>query len=208
MKSHFWNVTSASQGYCLATSQCIKIDHKIIIGSLSLFIDSSPFDFKNCIYKYEDLFYFPFFFIIWKIINSITNMSKSVRFNPIDTIIITYSADEYDRSCFASVIPTSYTFRPSTIPATVTAQVVTLPQSRPVIKPLDLSMIPNSRRRVLDSPIIPNDMTMKKLSNKKPRLSINTQSLTPLFFSGLSTHYKCKDGEEEEHGYLIPVMSC
>lgn len=137
-------------------------------------------------------------------------MSKSVHFNPIDTIITTYSADEYDRSCFASAIPTSYTFRPSPIPTTVTTQVVTVPQSRPFIKPLDLSVIPNSRRRVLDSPITPNniDMTMKKSSNKKPRLSINTQSLTPLFFSGLSTHYKCKDGEEEEHGYLIPVMAC
>ncbi|KAG2208122.1 hypothetical protein INT47_010484 [Mucor saturninus] len=135
-------------------------------------------------------------------------MSKSVRFNNSDTIIITYSADEYDRSCFASVIPTSYTFRPSSIPTTAITQVVTVPQSRPVIKPLDLSVIPNSRRRVLDSPITPTNADLKKLSNKKPRLSINTQSLTPLFFSGLSTHYKCKDGEEEEHGYLIPVMSC
>lgn len=135
-------------------------------------------------------------------------MSKSVHFSDSDTIIITYSADEYDRSCFASVIPTSYTFRPSPIPTTVITQVVTVPQSRPVIKPLDLSVIPNSRRRVLDSPIAPNNDDIKKLSNKKPRLSINTQSLTPLFFSGLSTHYKCKDGEEEEHGYLIPVISC
>ncbi|KAG2232163.1 hypothetical protein BDF21DRAFT_409327 [Thamnidium elegans] len=129
-------------------------------------------------------------------------MSKYVRFNPIDTIFTTYSSDEYDRSCFASVIPTAYTFRPI-INTPVTTQV--LPQTRPTIKPLDLSVIPNSRRRALDSPIT---TPLKKSLNKKPKLSINTQSLTPLFFSGLSTHYKCKEGEEEEHGYLIPVVAC
>ncbi|KAI9272400.1 hypothetical protein EDC94DRAFT_259196 [Helicostylum pulchrum] len=131
-------------------------------------------------------------------------MTKSVRFNLIDTIFTTYSADEYDRSCFASVIPTAYTFRPIvSAPPPVTSQV--LPQTRPTIKPLDLSVIPNSRRRALDSPVTP---PLKKTLNKKPKLSINTQSLTPLFFSGLSTHYKCKEGEEEEHGYLIPVVAC
>lgn len=130
-------------------------------------------------------------------------MSKSVRFNPVDTIFTTYSADEYDRSCFASVIPTAYTFRPIIGTPPVTSQV--LPQTRPTIKPLDLSVIPNSRRRALDSPVTPSP---HKSLSKKPKLSINTQSLTPLFFSGLSTHYKCKEGEEEEHGYLIPVVAC
>jgi hypothetical protein len=148
-------------------------------------------------------------------------MSKSVRFNPIDEIITTYSADEYDRSCFASAIPISYTFRPavcsspiviaSPVPAVSTAAA---PIQRPAIKPLDLSVIPNSRRRALESPNTPNNnndtTTIKTInkSSKKPRLSINTQSLTPLFFSGLSTHYKCKDEEEEEHGYLVPVLAC
>ncbi|CAO3638775.1 unnamed protein product [Mucor hiemalis] len=138
-------------------------------------------------------------------------MSKSVRFNPIDTIITTYSADEYDRSCFASVIPTSYTFRPALAEIPSTPNTIKSTASRPSIKPLDLSIVPNSRRRALESPTTPtfeNTNTLKKTSNKKPRLSINTQSLTPLFFSGLSTHYKCKDEEEEEHGYLVPVMAC
>lgn len=150
-----------------------------------------------------------FFFSIIQTNNII--MSKSVRFNPIDTIVMTYSADEYDRSCFASVIPIAYTFRPlsSSVPITHHNQVV--PQqtsSRPIIKPLDLSVIPNSRRRALESPMTPPILGLKKTSSKKPKLSINTQSLTPLFFSGLSTHYKSKEGEEEEHGYLIPVAAC
>lgn len=135
-------------------------------------------------------------------------MSKSVRFNPVDTIIVTYSADEYDRSCFASALPITYTFRPV---ATTNATTITPPpimtnqtSTRPVIKPLDLSVIPNSRRRVLNSPV---EKPVKQ--SKKPKLSINTQSLTPLFFSGLSTHYKCKnEDDEEEHGFLIPVMAC
>ncbi|KAI9345766.1 hypothetical protein BD770DRAFT_184264 [Pilaira anomala] len=138
-------------------------------------------------------------------------MSKSVRFNPIDTIVMTYSADEYDRSCFASVIPIAYTFRPSSsssVPVTNNNQVVPHQTSRPMIKPLDLSVIPNSRRRALESPMTPPILGLKKTANKKPKLSINTQSLTPLFFSGLSTHYKSKEDEEEEHGYLIPVAAC
>jgi hypothetical protein len=130
-------------------------------------------------------------------------MSKSVRFHPVDTIIVTYSADEYDRSCFASALPITYTFRPAPIP-TVTAPPPIITSARPVIKPLDLSVIPNSRRRVLDSPV---EKPVKQ--SKKPKLSINTQSLTPLFFTGLSTHYKCKnEDDEEEHGFLIPVMAC
>lgn len=139
-------------------------------------------------------------------------MSKSVRFNPIDTIIITFSADEYDRSCFASVIPTTYTFRPSLPTPNVTIKPATIscqPATRPTIKPLDLSIIPNSRRRALESPTSPSTASPTNTNErKKPRLSINTQSLTPLFFSGLSTHYKCKDDEEEEHGYLVPMMAC
>jgi hypothetical protein len=133
-------------------------------------------------------------------------MSKSVRFNPVDTIIVTYSADEYDRSCFASAMPIAYTFRPAvtTLPPPITAKQVAPATSRPVIKPLDLSVIPNSRRRILDSPV---EKPVKQ--SKKPKLSINTQSLTPLFFTELSTHYKCKnEDDEEEHGFLIPAIAC
>lgn len=146
--------------------------------------------------------------------------TKSVRFNPINTIITTYSADEYDRSCFASsVMPTSYTFRPlppcvsqpqqaiTTTPEFLAATPIVPSQcKRPMIKPLDLSVIPNSRRRALESPPLTPSTPLN--NKKKPRLSINTTSLTPLFFSGLSTHYKCRDeDEEEEHGYLVPVMA-
>lgn len=144
-------------------------------------------------------------------INKITNMSKSVRFSPEITTFITYSADEYDRSCFASCNPIQYTFAIPTVstestPMTTTSMIPTQQQDRPAIKPLDLSIIPNSRRRALDSP---NTVETPRLNSKKPKLTINTQSLTPLFFSGLSTHYKCKnEDEEEEHGYLIPVMAC
>lgn len=159
--------------------------------------------------------YFPLIFTSLCIFHKINiNMSKSVRFNPIDTIFTTYSADEYDRSCFASVIPTSYTFRPVLADIPSTPNTLKSITARPNIKPLDLSIVPNSRRRALESPTTPTDnnvnntTNLKKTSNKKPRLSINTQSLTPLFFSGLSTHYKCKDDEEEEHGYLVPVMAC
>ncbi|KAI7900068.1 uncharacterized protein BX663DRAFT_518459 [Cokeromyces recurvatus] len=66
----------------------------------------------------------------------------------------------------------------------VSQQQVTI--TRPLIKPLDLSIIKPSRR---------------------PKLTINTHSLTPLFFTQLSTHYTCKNEEEEENGFLIPVMS-
>jgi hypothetical protein len=114
---------------------------------------------------------------------------KSVTFNPIETVHITYSAEEYDRSRYASMPITSFTFRPLIIQTPPSNHNI-----RPVIKPLDLSMIPNSRRRAL-----PFDNT----SCKRPKLSIDTQSLTPLFFSGLSTHYTL----EEEDGYLIPLSA-
>lgn len=94
---------------------------------------------------------------------------KSVSFNPIDTVYTTYSSDEYDRSRFASVQPTSFKPNPQFVPTT-TGHV---------------------------------DSACPK-NSKKPKLSINTQSLTPLFFTGLSTHYKCND--EEEESYLIPVL--
>ncbi|KAI8643855.1 hypothetical protein BD408DRAFT_414325 [Parasitella parasitica] len=137
-------------------------------------------------------------------------MSKFVRFNPEITIFTTYSADEYDRSCFASTQPIQYTF---TIPSVADSTASTIipviqhqQQDRPPIMPLDLSFIPNSRRRAFESPSTPET---PKINSKKPKLTINTQSLTPLFFSGLSTHYKCKnEDDEEEHGYLIPVMAC
>ncbi|GAN10413.1 hypothetical protein MAM1_0352c09954 [Mucor ambiguus] len=138
-------------------------------------------------------------------------MSKSVRFNPEITTFVTYSADEYDRSCFAAFNPIQYTFALPTTPIestpTTTSMIPTQQQQdRPAIKPLDLSIIPNSRRRALDSPTA---VQAPRLNSKKPKLTINTQSLTPLFFSGLSTHYKCKnEDDEEEHGYLIPVMAC
>ncbi|CAO3651049.1 unnamed protein product [Mucor fragilis] len=137
-------------------------------------------------------------------------MSKSVRFNPEITTFTTYSADEYDRSCFAACNPIQYTFAiPTTASIEFTPTTSMIPveqQDRPAIKPLDLSIIPNSRRRVLDSP---TTVEAPRLNSKKPKLTINTQSLTPLFFSGLSTHYKCKnEDDEEEHGYLIPVMAC
>ncbi|KAF1799362.1 hypothetical protein V8B55DRAFT_1537826 [Mucor lusitanicus] len=137
-------------------------------------------------------------------------MSKSVRFNPEITTFITYGADEYDRSCFAACNPIQYTFAiPTTttpIESAATCMIPAQQQDRPAIKPLDLSIIPNSRRRALDSPTA---VQAPRLNSKKPKLTINTQSLTPLFFSGLSTHYKCKnEDDEEEHGYLIPVMAC
>ncbi|KAI8054201.1 uncharacterized protein B0P05DRAFT_575439 [Gilbertella persicaria] len=135
-------------------------------------------------------------------------MLKTVRFHPIDTIIMTYSADEYDRSCFASASPIKYVFRPAQqTPVVLPVPIQTNNTTKPVIKPLDLSMIPNSRRRVIDSPIQEANHVNNK--TKRPKLSINTQSLTPLFFSGLSTHYKYKnEDEEEEHGFLIPVLAC
>lgn len=136
-------------------------------------------------------------------------MSKSVRFNTEITTFTTYSADEYDRSCFASIKPVQYTFTvPTTESITPAKSIIPIQQhqDRPTIKPLNLSIIPNSRRRALESP---NVVETPRKNNKKPKLTINTQSLTPLFFSGLSTHYKCKnEDEEEEHGYLIPVMAC
>ncbi|CEP14004.1 hypothetical protein [Parasitella parasitica] len=135
-------------------------------------------------------------------------MSKSVRFNLEITTFTTYSADEYDRSCFASTQPIQYTYTIPSISESTTAVIPTAqhqPQDRPDIKPLNLSIIPNSRRRALESPNTPET---PKMNLKKPKLTINTQSLTPLFFSGLSTHYKCKEEDEEEHGYLIPVMAC
>ncbi|KAL9555422.1 hypothetical protein MBANPS3_002362 [Mucor bainieri] len=128
-------------------------------------------------------------------------MSKSVRFNPEITTFTTYSADEYDRSCFAACNPIQYTFAIPSTPtttATTTSMIPTQQQDRPAIKPLDL--------RALDSPTA---VQAPRPNCKKPKLTINTQSLTPLFFSGLSTHYKCKnEDDEEEHGYLIPVMAC
>ncbi|KAG2196013.1 hypothetical protein INT46_007784 [Mucor plumbeus] len=136
-------------------------------------------------------------------------MSKSVHFNTEITTFTTYSADEYDRSCFASIKPVQYTFTiPITESITPAKSITSIQQhqDRPTIKPLNLSIIPNSRRRALESP---NATEAPRKINKKPKLTINTQSLTPLFFSGLSTHYKCKnEDDEEEHGYLIPAMAC
>ncbi|KAI8984096.1 hypothetical protein BDF20DRAFT_833631 [Mycotypha africana] len=159
--------------------------------------------------------------------------AKSVRFDPVETIYTTYSADEYDRSRFAfRSSPKQYTiFRPNmsanTIAAvdllskittdatdkcspTVTAAVT---DSRLFIPSLDLSVIPNSRRRLLDSSTDEIEVSFSSSSTtkktKKPKLTINTHSLTPLIFTELTTHYKCKpEDEEEEHGYLIPVSAC
>ncbi|KAI8885278.1 hypothetical protein K501DRAFT_215905 [Backusella circina FSU 941] len=132
-------------------------------------------------------------------------MTKSVRFSDDITIIPTYSSDEYDRSCFAfsEPMPISYTFRPPTPPKYEEEEtvIITSNNNRPMIKPLNLSLVPNSRRRALDSPF--EETPIKK--TRKPKLTINTQfNNGPLFFTGLSTHYKCKE-EEEEQGYLIPV---
>ncbi|OBZ84961.1 hypothetical protein A0J61_06993 [Choanephora cucurbitarum] len=141
-------------------------------------------------------------------------MPKTVRFDPIDTVIITYSAEEYDRSYFVSAVPVTYSFRPVVSDVTMNTPVLsttTQPShhtGRPSIKPLDLSIVPNSHRRALESPIQPEVDSINDKKTKRPKLSINTQSLTPLFFSELSTHYKCKnEDEEEEHGFLIPVMA-
>lgn len=43
-------------------------------------------------------------------------------------------------------------------------------------------------------------------TTRKPKLSINTHSLTPLFFTAVSTNYNCNDDNEEE-GYLIPTIA-
>lgn len=124
---------------------------------------------------------------------------KSVTFKEsLETVYSTYSADEYDRSRYASIPITSFTFKP--IHTTTQRQDIVNNTTRPAIKPLDLSIIPNSRRRALNSPQL---STPTKSTCKKPKLSIDTQSLTPLFFSGLSTHYK----NEDEDGYLIPVSA-
>lgn len=143
-------------------------------------------------------------------------MTKSVSFNSKDTIHYTYSSEEYDRSYFAYITPCmKYTFHSlykEDASKEITEITRNTPQlcnsNRPPIKPLNLSVVPNSRRRALDSPV-ENTTFTKKLRNK-PNLSINTKSLSdgPLFFTGLSTHYKCKDDEEEEYGYLIPVSAC
>ncbi|KAI8380797.1 hypothetical protein BD560DRAFT_387136 [Blakeslea trispora] len=139
-------------------------------------------------------------------------MPKAVRFDPVDTVIITYSAEEYDRSYFMSTSHSVYSFRPVVSDVTIDTPVLSISApnntARPSIKPLDLSVIPNSRRRVLDSPVQPEPSYINNTKkNKKPKLSINTQSFTPLFFSELSTHYKCKNEEEEEHGFLVSVMA-
>jgi hypothetical protein len=129
-------------------------------------------------------------------------MTKSVRFSDEITTIPTYSSEEYDRSCFAfsEPMPIAYTFRPPT-PPKYEEPVILSTTARPMIKPLNLSIVPNSRRRALESPF--EETPIKK--TRKPKLTINTQfNNGPMFFTGLSTHYKCKD-EEEEQGYLIPV---
>ncbi|ORE09228.1 hypothetical protein BCV72DRAFT_223744 [Rhizopus microsporus var. microsporus] len=143
-------------------------------------------------------------------------MKKTVTFEPIDTIYYTYSSEEYDRSYFAYITPCiKYTFRPMPGLDCEPIKSSAIPQkqqqcngNRPPIAPLDLSVIPNSRRRVLNSPVENSSSTKK--SRNKPNLSINTKLLPegPLFFTGLSTHYKYKEEEEEDYGYLIPVSAC
>ncbi|KAG1472778.1 hypothetical protein G6F56_001331 [Rhizopus delemar] len=142
-------------------------------------------------------------------------MVKSVSFNLADTICYTYSSEEYDRSYFAYIEPCikyTFPFLPENTSNQLTGSTTNSLQqcngNRPSIKPLDLSIVPNSRRRTLESPT-ENNISAKKVRNR-PSLSINTKTLSegPLFFTGLSTHYKCKDDEEEECGYLIPVSAC
>ncbi|KAI9478908.1 MAG: hypothetical protein EXX96DRAFT_572683 [Benjaminiella poitrasii] len=128
-------------------------------------------------------------------------MSKTVRFNPVNTINLTYSADEYDRSCFFYTTTANCTFRPALSQTKLISKTVTSIASnmtRPAIKPLDLSSIICSKENKV------------KVNKKRPKLTINTQSLTPLFFTQLSTHYKCKEEDDDEEcgeEYLIPVMA-
>ncbi|KAI9249530.1 hypothetical protein BY458DRAFT_525492 [Sporodiniella umbellata] len=79
-------------------------------------------------------------------------MTKSVTFYSSNTVYSTYSAEEYDRSHF----PSSQAWSDYITPfpkKTVCSKFITEPQthqnSRSCIKPLDLSSIPNARRRAL-----------------------------------------------------------
>ncbi|KAI8994783.1 hypothetical protein BDB01DRAFT_774069 [Pilobolus umbonatus] len=139
------------------------------------------------------------------------HMKKSVTFNPNDTILSTYSSTEYDRSYFNVYPLHQYTFRPIAPSPVVDTPIHYNDQMRPIITPLDLSIVPNSRRRALNSPSDNDHHDHENATKKsrKPHLFINTQSMKgPLFFTTLSTHYKYKDEEEEDHGYLIPVTAC
>lgn len=116
-------------------------------------------------------------------------MSKSVQFHTEEpTIWTTYSPVEYDRSyCSPSCM---YTFAPiASLPPPVNTTTINnqTKQSRPFIKPLDLSMIPNSSRRSVDPELD------SIVNSKKPELSVDTRTMTPSFFSA-----HCEYQEEEE----------
>ncbi|KAF1799350.1 hypothetical protein V8B55DRAFT_1537727 [Mucor lusitanicus] len=84
-------------------------------------------------------------------------MPKSVQFQTEATIHFTYSSLEYDRSLSLSSsqsIPSHSTVYASPLPQRSTINITKIcrsNQSRPFIKPLDLSLVPNSSRRALDS---------------------------------------------------------
>ncbi|KAG2196014.1 hypothetical protein INT46_007785 [Mucor plumbeus] len=116
-------------------------------------------------------------------------MSKSVQFhveNP--TVWVTYGPAEYDRSSCSS--SSMYKFAPTTSPpppVNTTSTNNQTKQSRPFIKPLDLSMIPNSSRRSVDP-------GLDSIINKKTtKLSVDTRTMVPSFFSA-----HCEYQEEEE----------
>ncbi|CAO3593386.1 unnamed protein product [Absidia cylindrospora] len=72
---------------------------------------------------------------------------------------------------------------------------------RPYIAPLDFSSIPNQCKRESS-----NDHTQQK-GGKPPKLIINTEMASgPLFFTHLSTHYKCRLEDEFDDDGNNPMM--
>lgn len=79
-----------------------------------------------------------------------TSKNKSVHFSePLEiSIIYTYSATEYDRSCFSLTMRSQSSPRSRSPPRPLPAYPVSNGvHKRPFVKPLDLSGIPNACRR-------------------------------------------------------------
>ncbi|KAK4521277.1 uncharacterized protein ATC70_011891 [Mucor velutinosus] len=98
-------------------------------------------------------------------------MSKNVQFQTEATVHLTYSSLEYDRSRLSSSsqpLSSHSTVYATALPqgSAVNITKINRPsQARPFIKPLDLSLIPNSSRRALKSNLNGTD-ARPFLSNK------------------------------------------